>query len=252
MTFYSYSRLKCFKQCPQKYKFQYIDKVKVDVQENIELFLGKRVHETLKKLYQDLYYKKLNSLRTLLNFLYKNWSKNWNDSIKIVKEEYNHDDYLRMADRYIPDYYNHFYPFNHSRTIALEKRIIINLNRSENHQLCVYIDRVNKTKERVYQIHDYKTCSKMPSEEYFKSDWQLPLYTFVLKQRYPYIKNVCMVWHMLKFNKEIKLISSNEELDKLKNDIIRLIHTIENTIEFPPKSSKLCDWCKFKSICKNL
>jgi len=250
MTCFSYSRLKCFSQCPMRYKFQYIDKVKVEVKENIELFLGKRVHETLKKLYQDLYYKKLNSLRQLLNFLYNNWSKNWNDSIKIVKEDHDHDDYLKMADKYITDYYNHFYPFNQSRTIALEKRIIINLNESRNHQLCVYIDRINKTEERVYQIHDYKSCSKMPSNEYFRSDWQLPLYAFVLMDRYSYIKNVCLVWHMLKFNKEIKIRRSNEELSKLKKDVLQLIDTIENTKKFPSRPSKLCDWCNFKSICK--
>ena len=189
MTFYSYSRLNCFKQCPQRYKLKYIDKVKVELKETIELYLGKRVHETLKKLYLDLQYNKLNSLRTLLNFLYKNWSKNWKDSIKIVKEDCNHDDYLRVADKYISSYYERNYLFNHSRTIALEKRIIINLNGFRNHQLCVYIDRINKTEERVYQIHDYKSCSKMPSNEYFRSDWQLPLYAFVLMDRYSYKKH---------------------------------------------------------------
>ena len=86
MTFYSYSRLKCFEQCPQKYKFQYIDKIKVEVKENIELFLGKRVHETLKKLYQDLQYQKLNTLEELLDFLHENWSKYWDNSIRVVKE----------------------------------------------------------------------------------------------------------------------------------------------------------------------
>jgi len=252
MTFYSYSRLKCFNQCPQKYKFQYIDKVKVEVKENIELFLGKRVHETLKKLYQDLWYKRLNSLRQLLNFLYNTWSKNWYDSIKITKEEYNHEDYLKMADKYITGYYERNYPFNHSRTIALEKRIIIDLNGTKNHQLCVYIDRINKTKDREYHIHDYKTCSKMPSNEYFQNDWQLPLYAFVLKERIPYIKNICLVWHLLKFNKKIKISRSNEDLEKVKKDIIRFINTIENTKEFPSKHSKLCEWCKFKSICNQV
>ena len=250
MTFYSYSRLNCFKQCPQKYKFQYIDKVKVEVKKNIELFLGKRVHETLKKLYQDLVYHRLNSLSELLDFLHNNWSENWNDTIRIVKEEYTPKDYQEMAKRYITDYYNRYYPFSHTRTIALEKRIIVDLDGLHNHQLCVYLDRVTKTRDRFYHIHDYKTCSKLPSDEYFQSDWQLPLYSIVLKERYSYIKNICLVWHLLKFDKEIKLRISNEELERLKMDVMHLIDTIENTNEFPSKPSKLCDWCKFKPICK--
>ena len=250
MTVYSYSRLKCYKQCLRKYKFQYIDNIKVETKENIELFLGKRVHETLKNLYQDLWYKKLNTLKELLNFLHNDWDKNWNDLIRIVKEGYEPEDYRKMAEQYISDYYNHYYPFNHSRTIALEKRIIINLNGYRDYQICVYIDRINKTKDRVYQIHDYKTCSKMLSIEYFQSDWQLPLYAIVIKERYPYIKNVCLVWHLLKFDKEIKLIKSNKEYVKLRKNIIKLINKIENMEEFYVKPSKLCDWCKFKSICK--
>ena len=250
MTFYSYSRIKCYQQCPQKYKFQYIVKMKVEVEENIELFLGKRVHETLKKLYQDLLYQRFNTLEELLEHLKNNWSRNWNDSIRIVKEDYTPEDYQEMALRYITNFYNYYYPFNHSRTIALEKRIIVDLDDHNSHQLCVYIDRINKTKDRVYQIHDYKTCSKMPSNEYFQNDWQLPLYAIVLMQRYPYIKNICLVWHLLKFDKENKQIRSNVELERLKKDVIKLINTIESTKEFLTKPSKLCDWCKFKSICK--
>jgi len=81
MTIYSYSRLKCFEQCPLKYKFRYIDKVRTEVKESVELFIGKRVHETLKKLYQDLWYQKMNPLVELLHYLRNEWSKKRNDGI---------------------------------------------------------------------------------------------------------------------------------------------------------------------------
>lgn len=58
MTLYSYSRLRCYEQCPQKYKFQYIDKIKIEAKESIELFLGKRVHKTLKNSIKILCTKK--------------------------------------------------------------------------------------------------------------------------------------------------------------------------------------------------
>ena len=60
MTTYSHSRLGTFQQCRYKYKLQYIDKIKVEL-ESIEAFMGKRVHETLEKLYKDLKFQKLNS-----------------------------------------------------------------------------------------------------------------------------------------------------------------------------------------------
>ena len=246
MTIYSYSCLKCFEQCPKKYKFQYIDKIKVEVKESIELFLGKRTHKTLKKLYQDLMYQKENTLGVLLSFLRDEWSKNWNESIMIVKEGYGPEDYRRMAEQYISDYYHRYYPFNQNRTIALEKRIMINLDGPEGYRVCGYIDRVTKTRDGCYHIHDYKTCSRLPSVEYFQNDWQLPLYAIVLMERYPYIKNVRLVWHLLKFDKEINSRRSDEELKVLKKNTIQLIDTIENIEEFSANPSRLCEWCKFR------
>jgi len=250
MTIYSHSRLKCYEQCPKKYKFQYIDEIKIEVKESIELFLGKRVHETLKKLYQDLQHQKLNTLEELLDFLHDRWTMNWNNSIMIVKKEYNPYDYLKMAEKYICDYYNRYKPFNQGRTIAVEKQIFVNLDGPRDYRLCVYIDRIAKRKDGCYHIHDYKTCSRLPSTEYFQNDWQLPLYAIALKEKYPYIKNVHLVWHFLKIDKEIDSIRTDDELEEVKKDTIQLIDVIENVEEYPTKPSLLCDWCKFKPICR--
>lgn len=250
MMIYSYSRLKCFEQCPQKYKFQYIDKIKIEAKESIELFLGKRVHKTLKKLYQDLMHQKENALEDLLGFLREEWNKNWNDSIRVVKEGYSPEYYLGSAEQYITDYYQRYKPFNQNRTIAVEKQIFVNLDGPKDYRLCIYIDRVTKTRDGCYHVHDYKTCSRLPSKSYFQNDWQLPLYAIALRKRYPYIKNVYLVWHLLKFDKEINSRKSDKELEVLKRNTIQIIDSIENAREFPTNPSRLCDWCKFKPICR--
>jgi putative RecB family exonuclease len=246
MTIYSYSRLRCFEQCPQKYKFQYVDKVKMEVRKNIEIFLGKRVHETLKKLYLDLRYGKFNTLEELLEFLCDGWTKNWYDSIRIVKEGYGPEEYLRIAEKCIIDFYNRYKPFNQGKTIGLEERIIINL---DDYKLCGYIDRLTETEKGCYEIHDYKTCSKLPSLEIIKNDRQLAIYSIGVKQIYPYVKDVRLIWHFLKFDKEIYSTRSDNDLDELKKNTIQLIDIIENAKEFPANYSMLCDWCKFKPVC---
>ena len=53
---YSYSKLNCFKTCPQQYKIIYIDKIKKK-DESIEAFMGKRVHEVLEWLYSKVDYR---------------------------------------------------------------------------------------------------------------------------------------------------------------------------------------------------
>ena len=250
MTIYSHSRLSCFEQCPQKYKLQYIDKVETEVEESIEAFLGSCVHETLEKLYQDLKFQKENTLEDLIGYLHMIWDENWNDSIIIVKEEYGHDNYLKMAEKYITDYYKRYYPFDQGKTIALEERILINLDEDGNYQLQGYIDRLVEIEDGFYEIHDYKTNSRLPLKEYIQNDRQLALYMIGVKNNYPDVRDVRLIWHFLAFDKEIDSTRSDEELENLKKETISLIDEIENEEKFEANPSYLCDWCEFKPVCR--
>jgi putative RecB family exonuclease len=249
MTVYSHSRLSCFEQCPCKYKFHYIDRVETDVEESIEAFLGSRVHETLEKLYKDLKFQKENSIGDLISYLHEIWDKNWEDSIIIVKEEYGPDNYLRMAEKFISDYYQRYYPFHQGKTITLEDRILINLDEEGDYQLQGYIDRLVETKDGFYEIHDYKTNSRLPINEYIQNDRQLALYMIGVKNNYPDVKNVRLIWHFLAFDKEIDSTRTVEELEILKMDTIDLIDRVEREEKFEANPSYLCDWCEYKSVC---
>jgi putative RecB family exonuclease len=250
MTVYSHSRLSTFEQCPHKFKLRYIDKVETDVEESVEAFMGVRVHETLEKLYSDLRYQKKNSLEDLLGFLNDEWEKNWNDSIIIVKKEYGPESYQKMARKFVTDYYNRYDPFDQTKTIAIEERILINLDDSGDYKLQGYIDRLAEEKDGYYEIHDYKTNSRLPLPEYIDNDRQLALYSIGVKNRYPDAKDVRLIWHFLAFDKEIDSTRTDEELVELKQNTVRLIDTIESEEEFPTNPSRLCDWCEFKEICR--
>jgi len=156
-----------------------------------------------------------------------------------------------MAEKYITDYYNRYKPFNHGRTIALEERILINLDGSGNYRLIAYVDRITKSLDGYYEIHDYKTSSRLPSLERIKNDRKLALYSIGVKEKYPDVKDVRLIWHFLKFDEEIDSIRTDEELGELKLDIIKRIDEIENAVEFPADPSRLCDWCMFKPICRH-
>jgi putative RecB family exonuclease len=133
---------------------KYVDRVKTEIEQSIEAFLGSRVHETLEKLYRDLGYQKVNTLEELFEFFHDEWNKNWDDSIVIVKEEYGPDNYLKMGEKFITDYYNKYKPFDQGRTVSLEERILIKLDDSGNYKLQGFIDRVMESKEGYYEVHD--------------------------------------------------------------------------------------------------
>ena len=83
-----------------------------------------------------------------------------------------------------------------------------------------------------------------------KNDRQLVLYSIGVKQRYPDVRDVRLIWHFLKFDKEIDSTRTDEELEKLKKSTIQLIGTIESAKDFPANPSGLCHWCRFRSICR--
>ncbi len=250
MPLYSHSRLSTFEQCNLKFKFKYVDKVETEAEEGVEAFLGKKVHESLEKLYSDLKFEKLSTLKELLAFFKEEWKKNWNENIIIVREHITEENYFNMGERFIIDYYNRYKPFDQSRVIGTELAVKIKLDgEGKDYKLIGYIDRLDFREGGVYEIHDYKTNANLPVQQYLDEDRQLALYAMAVKQMYPDAKKVKLVWHFLAFDKEMSSERTEEELEALKWETVQLIEQIESEKEYKPTVSKLCDWCQFRPIC---
>jgi len=249
MTVYSHSRLSCYEQCPQKFKLQYIDKIETEEEQTVEAFLGIRVHEALEKLYRDLQHQKADSLDDLLAFFSKEWDANWTDDIIIVNQEYDSKNYRNMGRKYLSDYYQRYHPFNQGKTVALEELIRITLDAEGKYKLQGYIDRLTEIRDGFYEIHDYKTNSRLPLADYIRSDRQLALYMIGVKNQYPDVKDVRLIWHFLKFDKEIDSTRTEQELSQLKTDTIILIERIEHEERFDAHPGSLCEWCEYQSCC---
>ena len=247
MVTYSHSKINCFEQCPLKFKFQYIDKIKTEIEQSIEAFLGSMVHESLEKLYTDLKFQKLMKLNEVLDFYNDLWQKNWNDAIVIVKKWYNKENYHKMGEKFITDYYNHYYPFNQGKVLGLETTEFVDLN--DKYKFHVRIDRLNEAKDGVYEIHDYKTGGYLPDQEKFDKDRQLALYSLWVLKTFGNVKKVKLMWHYLAFDKEIVSERTQDQLMKLRRETIKAIDKIEAAKDFPSVVTRLCDWCNFRPIC---
>ncbi len=250
MVIYSHSRLSSFEQCPLKYKFKYIDKAPPDYESSIEAFLGKKAHETLEWLY-GLPHKKNIELDSVIAYFIERWNADFNDQIKIVKEEMRSDHYLNKGMRFLINYFTKNYPFE-DNTIATEKKIFVRLDQSGKYQLLGFIDRlVHHTNSNIFEIHDYKTGS-LKSQHELDSDRQLALYSIGIRELFPKVSDVHLVWHFLDHGEKKTSTRTLMQLQTLKNEIKRLIQTIESTSEFPPRPSALCNWCEFRSRCPTM
>jgi putative RecB family exonuclease len=248
MPTYSHSQLSTYETCPHQYRLVYIEKIKTET-EGIEAFMGSRVHDTLEKLYRDLKVTKLNTLEELLNFYHQSWEKNWNEMIQIIRKEYSAEDYRRLGEKCITDYYKRYFPFDQGRTLGLEENIYFPLEEEKGYWIRGFIDRLTLADNSILEIHDYKTSNRLPTQEGVNSDRQLAFYQMGVEGKWKDIREVRLIWHYLSFDTEIQSSRTPEELHRLRQGTLELIQKIETDRHFLPKEGALCDWCDYQGLC---
>ena len=249
MTTYSHSRLSTFENCPYQYKLRYIDKIKVDVPTTIECFMGDLVHQTLEKLYKDKKFMKDDSKEELLKFYKDLWEKEYSDDILIAKADQGltAENYKKMGVKFIENYYDKHKPFDQLTILGLETTDRMTL--PDGNQWHVRIDKLACDDDGNYYVCDYKTNARMKDQEEADADRQLALYSIWVKDKFKDAKSVKLVWHMLAFNKDAVSERTDEQLEKLQQDVCDKIKEIESATEFPRNQTGLCNYCVYKGIC---
>jgi putative RecB family exonuclease len=249
MAAFSFSRIGSYENCKLQYKYQYIDKIKVKAKDTIETYLGSLVHEALERLYRDTRYEKLLSEQELLDFYNRKWDESWEDTIIIAKKEYSPENYRKMGEKYLKDYYKKHHPFEEGKIIGLETQNYLTLDEAGEYKYHVRIDRLMDMGNGNYEVHDYKSGMNLSTQEDLDKDRQLAMYSLWVRERFKDFKKVRLVWHFLAFDKEMDSYRTAEQLEDLKNSILEEIKKIEATEEFPPNESYLCSWCLYREIC---
>jgi len=248
MPIYSHSQLSMYEECPLKYKLCYRDKIKRDT-EGVEGFLGLRVHDTLKKCYDDLKVTKLNSLDDLIEYYNKIWRENWHDSIVIVKQDLTQENYRALGTKLIENYYRRHSPFDADITVGTEMNVSFSLDEAGKYKMQGYIDRLSKSPDGSYEIHDYKTSAYLPGKQQADKDRQLGLYQIGVQTRWPDIKNIRLIWHYLAHDTDLVSYRTADDITSLVENTKSLIDEIELAKDFPPKDSGLCQWCEYPDLC---
>ncbi len=247
MKIYSHSRLTTFEQCKLKFKFKYIDNIVPEIGQSIEAHLGKIVHDTLEWLYNQVNQQNIPTIQQIISYYAKKWQDKFTEDIIIVKKEFSEKDFFNKGVGFLISYYTKYAPFN-EKTIATEHKIEVDL--AEGIKLIGFVDRlVENIQNNEIEIHDYKTANSMPTQKQMNDNRQLALYSLAIKETFGKDKNICLIWHFLAHNIKVCIRKTDEELENLKQEIINLIKEIEETKDFPPNKSVLCNWCEYKNIC---
>ncbi|MEK7599004.1 MAG: PD-(D/E)XK nuclease family protein [Patescibacteria group bacterium] len=246
----SYSAIDTYKTCPLKYKFQEIDKIKVP--KSKEAVFGTILHNSLKFLFsRDPLYPTLDEV---LNFFQNLWA---NYKGKVVwSDEQDEKIYCEEGLKILKKFYAGHQPWNFN-VLDLESRFetpLADLKTGVFHTLVGIIDRIDKPDDETYEIIDYKTGRRLPTQEKVNHNLQLSIYHLGLVNSWPEAarKKIRLTFHFLKHGEKISTQRSADDLEKTKTNVLETIREIqekESTGDFPPLPSALCDWCGYKPIC---
>ena len=243
----SYSSIETYNQCPQKYKFQEIDRIRVS--RSKEAIFGTLVHDSLKFMFQkDPLFPTPDEV---INYFRGKWP-----GTDVFSSDSESSIFLQEGIKMLKNFYQKNSPWNFS-VIDLESHFEapIEAKNGAVHILAGKIDRIDKVSDGEYEIIDYKTGKRMPSQDNLNNDLQLSLYSFALQKRWPHLKpdGIKLSLYFLKHGEKLSAVSSKETTEKAQNHVLKTISDIEEKLRkndtFEPTPGPLCDWCGYKPMC---
>lgn len=238
----SYSSLETYRTCPLKYKFKHIDKIAEP--KSKEAVFGTLIHSTLKFVHTPAIVPP--TVEAAIDYFAKGWNQ------EVFEDEIEERAAFTQGVQMIQQYY-HQHGIEDANIIDLESRFSLEIGNEERgiHTVSGSIDRIDKTADG-YEIIDYKTSRKMPSQEKVDQDIQLSIYLKAFLDRYPKererLDKITVSLYYLKHGVKLSSTRTLADLEALENRFLEVIDAIESEA-FDPILSPLCDWCGYKKIC---
>lgn len=226
----SYSHLDDFKTCPLRFKYRHI--LQIPVPPNRAQSFGQSLHRTLRDFHRGAD----QSRARLLELLKTHWIPLGYDSPQDMQNAYEEGEKILKT-------YHKTYQKIFGEPLHLEKKFAFKVG---GYPLVGFIDRIDKVEEG-FEIIDYKTSDKLPTQKEVDQDDQLTIYAIAAEHALE-IKPKNLSLFFLKQGEKITTQRTKEQLEEKKKEIEALIKQIE-TSDFAATPGYHCHFCDFKTIC---
>lgn len=238
----SYSSVGTYQNCPLKYKYSHVDRIPEP--KSKEAVFGTLIHSVLKYIHTPAL------LAPTLDQALDYYSKGW--SSEVYEDELEERAAFTQGVEIIRNYLGQNRPAD-STIVDLESRFAIDIGNETTgqHVISGIIDRIDKTTDG-YEIIDYKTARKMPSQDKVDHDLQLSIYLKAFLNRYPKewanLDKITVSLYYLKHGVKLSSTRTKEQLEQIDTLVLDVIKAIEEA-KFEPILTPLCDWCGYQKIC---
>lgn len=237
----SYSALETFLQCPQKYKFQEIDRIRTP--KGKDAIFGTTIHSALKFYHQPGRLAPASASEAI-----KYFEDNWNKDL--FADPYAEQAFFLQGKSILERYCKEN---DAAKFSPLAMELYFQAPIGKDHILSGKIDRIDKLEDGSFEIIDYKTSRRLPSQEDVNNDLQLAIYQIGFLNKWPQFSqpikvSLYFLQHGIKLSNQL----SEEDVAKTKEKALGIIAQIEKAAaknKFDPNPGILCDWCGHQKYC---
>jgi putative RecB family exonuclease len=233
-----------YENCPQLYKYRKIDKLPEPP--SLDAERGTLIHTILQDLFE--FPTQERTPQTAIDLLPSRWAAQLEGKPALLEMVSNEKEWLDRASSLLQTYFTLENPATFEAT---HREMHLEDDFDSDIYLHGYVDRLDVAPTGEVRIVDYKTGkSPRPGWEE-KALFQLRVYALL------YWKNTGVLPRLLQliYLGDGRIVKSNPtmaEIESAERVLRRVAQDIFISIEkeyWPPKPSRLCDWCYFKSIC---
>lgn len=238
------SRVNDFTNCPQLYKYRSILNLPEEI--SLDAERGKLVHSVLEDLFEIPRLERDQAQATSL--LPSAWQRQIAEKPELEQLVTNQQEWMDRAKSLLQTYFSLEDPTTFDATyreLHLEKDF------SDQIYLHGYVDRLDIAPTGEVRIVDYKTGKSPKPGWEEKALFQLRVYALLYWRNEGVLPRLLQLLYLGDGN-TVKSSPTEKELEATERILRNIGDEILTAIEtdfFPPKKSRLCDWCSFKSIC---
>lgn len=233
-----------YENCPQLYKFRKIEKLPEPP--SLDAERGTLVHTILQDLFDFPSHER--TPQTAFELLPTRWSTQLSNNPILFEMVTNEKEWLDRATALLKTYFELENPTTFEAT---HREMHLEDEFEQDVYLHGYVDRLDIAPTGEVRIVDYKTGKSPKPGWEEKALFQLRVYALL------YWKNTGVLPRLLQLiylgdGRIIKSIPKMSDIEKVEKLLKRVAKDIFISIEkdyWPPKPSRLCDWCYFKSAC---
>ena len=226
---YSYSKINTFKNCPYRFKLQYVDKIRTKFNVSPALEKGKFIHYGLEHYLKGTLREKINDY---------NFQLASSDEIKEYRKQ--------LKQVLLSKDIQWYKSFSDIKTefgfgIIFKDNDIDVIGYSNKADIRGYIDLLayDEFSNEVYII-DYKT-GKFREEQ---DKLQVAIYYLVAVKKYPEVENFNLIFNFVEHSKTVEIKYTRDDFQKVLEFVRSSLSKVENADEFP-KITTFCNWCPY-------